>query len=187
MVPPSLHPSVSYFRVMRHKREGARKEGECDALPHVQYIQGFTKEIFPDWVLTFLGSPNQPQAERKTQPPNYNKTWEGFFRDGLYSPTLLDFCVNSCFVIFIFHSDCRSKKISSVGENTLTAISVFLSVVFFFARQPPHSADTPHFPSFRIRPRPSVNLSGAASVHCTISGKRRRGRRERRRATRLIF
>ena len=138
---------------MRHKREGARKEGECDALPHVQYIQGFTKEIFPDWVLTFLGSPNQPQAERKTQPPNYNKTWEGFFRDGLYSPTLLDFCVNSCFVIFIFHSDCRSKKISSVGENTLTAISVFLFLVFLRGSRRAAFGGYPTFPEF---PHPSV-------------------------------
>ena len=26
-----------------------------------------------------------PQAERKTQSPNLNKTWEGFFSEALYS------------------------------------------------------------------------------------------------------
>ena len=33
-----------------------------------------------------MRSSDQPQAERKTQPPNRHKTWEGFFSDSLYYP-----------------------------------------------------------------------------------------------------
>ena len=60
---------------------------EGDKMEEERSIQGITKETFPDLVslLTFfLRSPSQPQAERKTQPPNLHKTWEGFFSDSLY-------------------------------------------------------------------------------------------------------
>ena len=48
-------------------------------------LQLITKETFPDWVSFFFRSLNQPQAQRKTQPPNLHQTWEGFFRDSLYN------------------------------------------------------------------------------------------------------